>query len=171
LLTGLRQGHSAKLSRSPKRQPLSYSGYLWLIRVPSEGQSARTHLADQADRRFKPCHNPVTPPQADLRAVSVCFHTNTITLYSTNNRLSIIFKKNLPAYFINSAKMLVYRRFFRRAAGHCEASTQAVAISNLVRHNVLADFTHGSILFSPRTGVYPPSVWRAGGFYRYKPVR
>jgi hypothetical protein len=108
LLTGLRQGHSAKLSRSPKRQPLSYSGYLWLIRVPSEGQSARTHLADQADRRFKPCHNPVTPPQADLRAVSVCFHTNTITLYSTNNRLSIIFKKNLSAYFINSAKMLVF---------------------------------------------------------------
>lgn len=107
MLTGLRQGHSAKLSRSPKRQPLSYSGYLWLIRVPSEGQSARTHLADQADRRFKPCHNPVTPPQADLRAVSVCFHTNTITLYSTNNCLSIIFKKNLPAYFINSAKILL----------------------------------------------------------------
>ena len=112
MLTGLRQGHSAKLSRSPKRQPLSYSGYLWLIRVPSEGQSDRTHLADQADRRFKPCHNPVTPPQADLRAVSVCFHTNTITLYSTNNRPSIIFKKNLPAYFINFAKMLLYRCFF-----------------------------------------------------------
>ena len=84
----------------------------------SSGEPAAfSQKSGRAVRRFKPCHNPVTPPQGDFRIVFVCFHTNTITLYSSNNRLSIIFVKIRPHIhnFRKNAGLPTCGGFFRRS--------------------------------------------------------